>query len=296
MDNDPLDVMANSGDQEYVAATSGLRANMNSPSWSILREFFTQLNRFVSDDRGPYRAFNSQYITNSASGEPWAEPRFADILRIFFSQNGPRAFQRVREQHDPDSPGDYAEHIVNDLREGKLVIVDQSTGDPEQNARAAERIMWKVFKRQQEEFRSAVAGDEENGDEHHILVYLEEAHNLLPRANAADNLSTVWARSAKEGSKLNIGMVLATQAPSSIMPEILNETDNWILAHLNSKRERNVIGDYEDFEDFLDQIGQVSEPGFVRMRSLSLAYTVPVQLRRFKLELPAVGALDAGEG
>ena len=32
------------------------------------------------------------------------------------------------------------------------------------------------------------------------------------------------------------------------------------------------------------------------MRSLSLAYTVPVQLRRFKLELPAVGALDAGEG
>ena len=290
-----LDAMANSRDQEYAAATTSLRANMNSPSWSVLREFFIQLNRFVSDDRGPYRTFNNQYITNSTSGEPWAEPRFADILRIFYSQNGPRAFQRVREQHDRNSAGDYAERIVNDLRQGKLVIVDQSTGDPEQNARAAERIMWKVFRRQQEEFRTAVAGDEESGNEHHILVYLEEAHNLLPRANAADNLSTVWARSAKEGSKLNIGMVLATQAPSSIMPEILNETDNWILAHLNSKRERNVIGDYEDFEDFLDQIGQVSEPGFVRMRSLSLAYTVPVQLRRFRLKLYAVGAADAGQ-
>lgn len=292
---DILDAMANSGDQEYAAATTNLRANMNSPSWSVLREFFTQLNRFVSDDRGPYRTFNNQYITTSTNGEPWAEPRFADILRIFYSQNGPRAFQRVREQHEPNSPGDYAERIVNDLRQGKLVIVDQSTGDPEQNARAAERIMWKVFRRQQEEFRTAVAGEEESGDEHHILVYLEEAHNLLPRANAADNLGTVWARSAKEGSKLNIGMVLATQAPSSIMPEILNETDNWILAHLNSKRERNVIGDYEDFEDFLHQIGQVSEPGFVRMRSLSLAYTVPVQLPRFRLELPADGAADAGE-
>ena len=291
-----LDAMANSGDQEYVAAAGSLHANMNRPSWSVLREFFTQLNRFVSDDRSPYRAFNNNYMADpNKSGEPWAEPRFADILRIFYSQNGPRAFQRVREQHDPNSPGDYAERIVNDLRQGKLVIVDQSTGDPEQNARAAERIMWKVFKRQQEEFRSAVTGDEESGEQHHILVYLEEAHNLLPRANAADNLSTVWARSAKEGSKLNIGMVLATQAPSSIMPEILNETDNWILAHLNSKRERNVIGDYEDFEDFLDQIGQVSEPGFVRMRSLSLAYTVPVQLRRFRLQLPAVGAVDARE-
>lgn len=138
----------------------------------------------------------------------------------------------------------------------------------------------------QEEFRSTATDGEEHEGEHHILVYLEEAHTLLPRANAADNLGTVWARSAKEGSKLNIGMVLATQAPSSIMPEILSETDNWILAHLNSKRERNVIGDYEDFDDFLDQIGQVSEPGFVRMRSLSLAYTVPVQLRRFKMEFP----------
>lgn len=293
---DILDAMSNSGDQDYTDATRSLRANMNRPSWSVLREFFTQLNRFVSDDRSRYRAFNNNYMADpNKSGEPWAEPRFADILRIFYSQNGPRAFQRVREQHDPNSPGDYAERIVNDLREGKLVIVDQSTGDPEQNARAAERIMWKVFKRQQEEFRSAVTGDEESGDQHHILVYLEEAHNLLPRANAADNLSTVWARSAKEGSKLNIGMVLATQAPSSIMSEILNETDNWILAHLNSKRERNVIGDYEDFEDFLDQIGQVSEPGFVRMRSLSLAYTVPVQLRRFRLQLPAVGAVDARE-
>ena len=137
---------------------TSLRANMNGPSWSVLREFFTQLNRFVSDDRGPYRAFNNQYITTSTSGEPWAEPRLADVLRIFYSQNGPRAFQRVREQHDPNSPGDYAERIVNDLRQGKLVIVDQSTGDPEQNARAAERIMWKVFRRQQEEFRSTVAG------------------------------------------------------------------------------------------------------------------------------------------
>ena len=284
---DILDAMNNSGDEAYAAAVKSLQANADSPSWSVLRDFFTQLNRFVSDDRGPYRAFNNTSIAKSTSGESWAEPRFADILRIFYSQNGPRAFQRVREQHDPGSSGDYAELIVNDLREGKLVIVDQSTGDPEQNARAAERIMWKVFKRQQEEFRSAVTGDGGSEDEHHILVYLEEAHNLLPKANAADNLSTVWARSAKEGSKLNIGMVLATQAPSSIMPEILNETDNWILAHLNSKRERNVIGDYEDFEDFLDQIGQVSEPGFVRIRSLSLAYTVPVQLRRFKLELPA---------
>ena len=124
------------------------------------------------------------------------------------------------------------------------------------------------------------------------MVYVEEAHNLLPRASATDKLSTVWARAAKEGSKMNIGMVLSTQAPSSIMPEILSETDNWILAYLNSRNERNVIAGYMDFEDFLDQIGQVSEPGFVRLRTLSLAYTIPVQFDHFQLNLESSASAD----
>ena len=197
-------------------------------------------------------------------------------------------FQRAQDQHDPNAPNDFSANVVDDLKKGKLVIVDQSTGDPEQNRKAAERIMWRVFRTQQEAFRTAASTGGLGTNGGHILVYVEEAHNLLPRANAADNLRTVWARSAKEGSKMNIGMVLATQAPSSIMPEILSETDNWILAYLNSENERKVISGYMDFEDFLEQIGQVSEPGFVRMRTLSLAYTVPVQFDRFRLSVPGV--------
>ena len=153
---------------------------------------------------------------------------------------------------------------MNDLQAGKLVIVDQSSGEPEQNKAAAERIMWRIFRVQQESFNARVTTrgvEAAESTEGHILVYIEEAHNLLPRANAADNLRTVWARSAKEGGKLNIGMVLATQAPSSIMPEILSETDNWIISYLNSENERRVVSGYMDFADFLEQIGKVSEPG-----------------------------------
>ena len=96
-------------------------------------------------------------------------------------------------------------------------------------------------------------------------------------------LKGVWARAAKEGSKYDLGIVLATQAPSSIMPEILSETDNWIVAYLNSAKERRVVSDYMDFQDFEEQIGSVSEQGFVRIRTLSQAYTVPVQLNKFWL-------------
>ena len=275
--------------QAAVILEKSMKGNDGSQyqlKWSSLETVFNALNQFIDDSKSYYNQFETEYVSkNSSSGEKWADPRLRNLLRIFETQNGPRSFQRVQDQHDPSASTDFAAKVVNDLRKGKLVIVDQSIGDPEQNRRAAERIMWRVFRTQQEAFRTAASTGDLGANKGHILVYVEEAHNLLPRANAADKLRTVWARSAKEGSKMNIGMVLATQAPSSIMPEILSETDNWILAYLNSENERKVIAGYMDFEDFLEQIGQVSEPGFVRVRTLSLAYTVPVQFDKFNLDL-----------
>ena len=255
-------------------------------TWPVLTEIFTTLNQFISDKKSAYDAFETDYVGTSSSGENWADPLLRNILRIFETQNGPRSFLQAQEQHDPDASSDFAQSVVDDLRQGKLVIIDQSIGDPDQSRKAAERIMWKVFRAQQEAFRTAAATGGLGPNKGHVLVYIEEAHNLLPRSGSVDNLRTVWARAAKEGSKMNLGMVMATQAPSSIMPEILSETDNWILAYLNSENERKVIAGYMDFGDFLEQIGQVSEPGFVRMRTLSQAYTVPVQFDRFRLDLP----------
>ena len=259
-------------------------------TWDRLVTVFTALSRFIDDRRSYFATFEQNYISNSSSHESWADPRLRAVLRIFESRNGPRAFQIAQEQHDPNTANDFAEAVVDDLQEGKLVIIDQSAGEPEQNQAAAERVMWRIFRSQQDRFRSILAQydptappDEAQATKGHIIVYVEEAHNLLPRVNASDNLTSVWARSAKEGSKLNIGMVLATQAPSSVMSEILSETDNWVLSYLNSEAERRVVAGYMDFSDFIEQIGKVSERGFVRIRTLSQAYTVPIQLDKFQI-------------
>ena len=271
-----------------ILESSGL--NQFSITWDQLLTLFTAMSRFVDDRRSYFATFEQNYISNSSSQESWADPRFRAVLRIFESRNGPRSFQVAQEQHDPNTNNDFAEAVVSDLQEGKLVIIDQSAGDPDQNQAAAERVMWRIFRSQQDRFRSFLAQhdptappDESQATNGHIIIYIEEAHNLLPRANARDNLTSVWARTAKEGSKLNIGMVLATQAPSSVMPEILSETDNWVLSYLNSDTERRVVAGYMDFSDFIEQIGKVSERGFVRIRTLSQAYTVPVQLDKFQI-------------
>ena len=265
------------------------KRNNHQITWAQLQIVFTALNKFInSDPNSHYKQFNSEYTTKpNASGDSWADSRLESIIKIFEHMNGPRSFQIAREQHSPNIPKDFADAIVDDLKKGKLVIIDQSAGEIEQNQDAAERVMWSVYHAQQEAFKQAFTSNDAaqlDSTEGHILAYIEEAHNLLPRANDRNNLSSVWAKAAKEGSKLNLGMVLSTQAPSSVMPEILSETDNWIIAYLNSKRERRVVSDYMDFADFEDQIGKVSEQGYVRIRMLSQAYTVPVKLKKFKLD------------
>lgn len=271
----------------HQAATLLTRAKQNSHriNWNQLEVVFTALNKFINDKKSGYEKFEQDYISRSSSGDAWADARLKAVIRILESPNGPRSFQTAQEQHDPNTANDFADAVVADLNKGKLVIIDQSGADDEHAQAAAERVMWRIFRSQQDAFKRRLTDGQPNLEsiEGHIIVYIEEAHNLLPKANARENLKTVWARAAKEGSKLNIGMVLATQAPSSIMPEILSETDNWILAYLNSENERRVIAGYMDFADFLDQIGKVSEQGFVRIKTLSQAYTVPVQLDKFSL-------------
>lgn len=284
---------------DYHQAATILRnakKNQYIISWDQLRIVFTAIARFIDDNKSGYDKFEEGYISNSSRGESWADPRLKAVVSIFKYQNGPRSFQTAQEQHNPKTTNDFADDVVNNLRKGKLVIIDQSGDNSDYRIAAAERIMWRIFRAQEESFRKRLNSQSWNVEstEGHVLVYIEEAHNLLPRAgNREDILKSVWARSAKEGSKLNIGMVLATQAPSSVMPEILSETDNWILSYLNSENERKIIAGYMDFADFLEQIGKVSEQGFVRIRTLSQAYTVPVQLDKFRIkEVDAIADFD----
>ena len=86
---------------------------------------------------------------------------------------------------------------------------------------------------------------------------------------------------AKEGGKYNIGMIYATQEVSMIDDLILSNTANWVITHLNSRNEINVLSRYYDFEEFADSILNNEVVGMGLIRTRSSPYTLPLQIELF---------------
>lgn len=225
-------------------------------------------------------AFFSAY--KQTKGREWADEDLKSLMRFLTRKAKPGAqateagFRKLipmRDHHTATLQKSYEEEVVELLRAGKIVIIDLSQGDPGLQRTYSDRLCVAIF-------REAMARFIDNQESNFIQMYFEEAHNLFPKRNEAD-LTLIYNRIAKEGAKLNLGLIYATQEVSSISANVLKNTQNWFVSHLNNNDELREIAKYYDFEDFVESLRRTTDKGFIRMKTYSNAFIVPVQIERF---------------
>ncbi len=187
--------------------------------------------------------------------------------------SGKAAVRQLREFHSTSATQLVEEQIWDDMQAGRLAIVDLAHGTGNVSKTISEKTVNYLLSQANERFRSGTEAVP-------FQIVVEEAHNLFERGSK-DVAGNPWVRLSKEAAKYQIGLVYATQEVSSVDQRILSNTSNWIVAHLNSDNETRELSHYYDFKTWAESIRRVEDQGFVRMKTYSGKYIVPVQVAKF---------------
>ena len=228
---------------------------------------------------------------NDAEATNWLNDQSVDAVLALYLPTGSRLgwrwLRRLTPFHSQSAREDYADRICTDLVAGRLVIVDLSRGTEQVLQLLSERVINYLLARATDRF---VSGQ----NLHRIQIVIEEAHRLFDR-KAYDSASpNPYVRLAKEAAKLKIGLVYATQEVTAVAPAVLANTSNWIVAHLNNSDEIRTLSKYYDFKSFESDILSAEDRGFVRIKTRSGKYIVPVQVLKFDRTMINDARAEAG--
>lgn len=215
-------------------------------------------------------------LQNDASKTPFSNNTLAMLHFLTTSNSGTLLLSSLKEMHNKYSEESMIEELYPLLREGKLVILDLSSGREEVVKVRTNNAVEKIYNICKNKFR-------ENEELTPINVYLEEAHRYFDEDSYEKNTNP-YVRIAKEGAKMNMGLSYATQEVSSIDERVLSNTANWIVTHINNGRELANLTDYYDFESFQTSIRRVDQEGFAKLLTESHRYAVPIRVSLFDTE------------
>ncbi|MDP7320860.1 MAG: DUF87 domain-containing protein [Bacteriovoracaceae bacterium] len=240
----------------------------------------------VSMGAAVYSAVWDHYIENktdkmykSSSGKSYFDETTTSIMTLLTNKkdngasvSGKRILIPFRAYHDPRAGG-AIEGVLDAIDKSKCAILDLSNAPEELYRFFSDYLSKQIFNSQMRKFTTNSLGTK------YVQFFFEEAHNLFP-SNDKD-LKNIYNRLAKEGAKLNIGIAYSTQSISSLSPDLLKNTENFFIAHLNDDREIKELTRFHEFRDVGYDVQRTKTRGFVRMITRSHKFAIPVQIDKF---------------
>ncbi|GAA2845572.1 hypothetical protein Acy02nite_47070 [Actinoplanes cyaneus] len=211
---------------------------------------------------------------------------FGFIAEVLSRASVKAAIRTLTEFHTANSQQRVEEQVWDDMTNGRLSIVDLSYGAGDAPRIISENIVNHILNQANARFRN-------DDDNVRLQVVVEEAHNLFERGSK-ETSSNPWVRLSKEAAKYDIGLVYATQEVTSVDQRILSNTSNWLVAHLNSDNETRELSHYYDYKTWAESLRRCEDVGFVRMKTYSGKYIVPIQIARFDHDMINQARIAAG--
>ena len=251
---------------------SGMTLQESVAFWRKIREADLKIRTQEGSDLG---------IKSSSKSKSWLDDIDRKLLNLIVGlrdSGAPiRSTGTIRAAGLPYHSPAGSDHIPRDvyqhLSKGRTVILDLSVGVPKIREALSNKIAAYILTESMKVFTA------ENKTPPPIVMYVEEAHNLIGK-NA--DFNTTWPRIAKEGAKFGIALVYATQEPSSVHPNILANTENFFVTHLNNDDELRALSKYYDFGDFAPSLKRAQDVGFARIKTLSSPFVIPTQILKFE--------------
>ncbi|MFI5486837.1 helicase HerA domain-containing protein [Micromonospora echinaurantiaca] len=225
--------------------------------------------------------------TWNTSSSNASDPRpFGFIAEVLNRASAKAAIRTLTDFHTAHSEQRVEEQVWEDMVEGRLAIVDLAYGSGDAPRIISENVVNHILNEANIRFRA-------NAENVRLQVVVEEAHNLFERG-AKETAGNPWLRLSKEAAKYGIGLVYATQEVTSVDQRILSNTSNWLVAHLNSDNETRELSHYYDYKTWAESLRRCEDVGFVRMKTYSGKYIVPIQISRFDHDMINQARVAAG--
>lgn len=165
------------------------------------------------------------------------------------------------------------QEIIGLARRGYIAIVDVFSLDSDEKRRlAAARICDAVYESSAQRMREGLTNN-------YIQIYLTKYAQDFIGDGQSDASGRIYNKIARDGEKLNIGLVYATDIPSLIAPTIIADTKNFFVtvSRFMHSDERDAVKRLKGFEDLVDSVRYAPRADHLYILTRSRPFVVPAQ-------------------